>query len=374
MDAQTYEDILNQTINETYPKYRKQSLLKRFEKENLVYLKTNSMQEDGVVDLRDVSEASHLETCIRKSPQIISEIERAEIDSRFKHAVLFELTDFDVKELENLVATHQILDCDSPTFKQDQLVKEITVDAVPTKYQINDTMTVLKFSRQLTGFLQQENDHKRTVKYNVLLVIYHDLNVLEIRFDTVKAFLNSEGDSFYLKQIEAVLDWFEDKFLGEAEALNLSPIIESIKKSGKSEVYVSGQAMNLRGQKRAVLETGDNEEDVLPLLGELKELMKSNADLFSASPEIKTLLGNFILETEETADLPWLSLTWKNESKLKATKVKFDFNYRRQEYSLLNYTWNEKMEVGRMNDVTRYLIENRDASVDEIEDVALPNQ
>jgi len=142
-----------------------------------------------------------------------------------------------------------------------------------------------------------------------------------------------------------------------------------------------------------MLDTGDNDEDVLPLLGELKELLKSNRELFEASPQvtekldnynemaihsreikelmtineelieqniqIKELLDNFILETESASDLPWISLSWKHESKSKALKVKFSFNYMQKEYSLLQYYFNNKTEMERMNYVTRYLIENK---------------
>lgn len=45
--------------------------------------------------------------------------------------------------------------------------------------------------------------------------------------------------------------------------------------------------------------------------------MKTNEELFEASPKIKELLETFISETEAKSDLPWISLIWKGQSKEK---------------------------------------------------------
>ena len=363
MEKRDYKDILIQTVNETYPKYFKHNLIKQFEKESLVYCKNSSIHEADAIDLRGIDEDRQLEKCINKSDEIIKEIEKKEILGRFRYAAFFDIHNLNFDDLESLIKEMKILDPETNEFENDKLFPVIDSSAVPTKYKMEGNMIVLKFNRLLTGYAQIDDDSKRSIKYNVLAIIYKDLNVLEIRFDSVKSFLNNDGEFFYVKQVEAVLDWISENFGCELEALNLEPIVEKIKKNTE---FICD-----KGQRKVTLEIGDNEENILPILGELKELMKSNQDLFNNSTEMKNLLEDFILETEAITDLPWLTLTCKDGSKLKAAKVRFDFNYKRQEYSLLKYCWNDKMKTERMNNVARYLIKNRVISDEECVNEAL---
>jgi hypothetical protein len=146
----------------------------------------------------------------------------------------------------------------------------------------------------------------------------------------------------------------------EADPINLPPVIKSMRKSlsEDGEVKIAAQQMDLATGSKAVLDTGINDDFVLPLLGELKLLIDDNTVLFESNDktkEIKKLIENFIYETEESASLPWISLTWTNEVKSKAVKVKFSFN---PEYTLLYY-YGSNAEMERMNNVTKYLIDNR---------------
>jgi len=391
----TYEEVLIQTIDETYPKYYKQKIIKQLEKDGLVYFteQLELLGEDNAVDLTAVEEDEQFRVCIEQSPAIVKRIEKMECENSYKYATLFSTNGFPEKPLEQLIARKLIKVFDHEDFDKDNLYKENASMITPTMYEIDENTTILKFSRLLTGFLPVEGMNKRTIKYPILVIFYKEADVIEIRFDQVKGFLKSHDEYFYAKQIETIENWIEENLGWEITAIDLNPTIEYISGLEQEEVYVSAQAMNLKGKKKAMLDTGDNDEDVLPLLGELKELLKSNRELFEASPQvtekldnynemaihsreikelmtineelieqniqIKELLDNFILETESASDLPWISLSWKHESKSKALKVKFSFNYMQKEYSLLQYYFNNKTEMERMNYVTRYLIENK---------------
>lgn len=389
----TYEEILIQTIDETYPKYYKQKIIKQLEKDGLVYFTDNLLEEPGAVDLTFVPEEEQFNTCIEKSSTIINKIEKMECENSYKYATLFSTNGYPKQPVEQLINRDLIKVFNSEKFDKDALFRDNSSVIIPTLYEIDDDTTILKFSRLLTGYLPVEGMNKRSIKYPILVIFYKDIDVIEIRFDQVKGFLKKHDEYFYAKQIELIIDWIEDNLGWEITAIDLNPTIEYISGLEQEEVYVSAQAMNLKSKKKAVLDTGDNDEDILPLLGELKELLKSNREFFEVDIEvtekldtyremakrvpelkdlvtindelieqnlqIKELLENFILDTESASDLPWISLTWKNESKSKALKVKFSFNYMQKEYSLLQYYFNNKTEMERMNYVTRYLIENK---------------
>ncbi|MED1602647.1 hypothetical protein [Alkalihalophilus marmarensis] len=349
-----YKQSMLQTIKETYPKYRQENILKELQKEGLIYVENPLITVDDSVDITDVPEEEQLVYSVQNSDTILKKVEDFEIKSSYSYSAIFSMSEYPAELLEQLKERNVIKNY---SLNNDALITDIN-NISPSYCEVDSNTLILKFSRLLNGFLPIEGDNKRQIKYPIIAVLYQDLNILEIRFEKVRGFLKNNDEYFYHKQITLVKSWVEEYLATETEALNLSPVIEYITQNEDKEVYVSAQAMNLKSKKKAILDTGENDEDVLPLLGELKALIKENQEKFDENPDIKDLLENFILETEQSSDLPWISLTWKNESKSKAIKIKFQFNYLKQDYSLLQYYGN-KTEMERMNYVTRYLIENK---------------
>ncbi|MES5836475.1 hypothetical protein [Bacillus cereus group sp. MG11] len=364
MQEELYQQCLIQTTKEIYPKYYRDKLVKLFEQDRLIKLTESLFDEqiEDLVDLTTISEESYFEHCIQNSSKIIKRLEECEFTNTYKYAAIFNMENIPEDKINHLCSRGFIKDFSGEQFVHDVLFAGDNIqNVIPTKYE-KDNIIILKFSRHLTGFLPISEDNRRDVKYPILALFYKDLNVLEIRLGQVRGFLKNNDEYFYQKQFEMVLRWIFEKLDCVVEAVNISPVIEHVAEKKQEEVNISGQAMNMRHGAKATLEAGMDDNPVLPLLGQLKDLIKVNEELFDVndeSKEIKNLLENFIFETEATSDLPWISLTWKNESRSKATKVKFQFNYNKQEYTLLQYYYGNKIEMERMNDVTKYLIENK---------------
>lgn len=111
----------------------------------------------------------------------------------------------------------------------------------------------------------------------------------------------------------------------------------------------------------ATLASGNYSDDViLPILGELKEIIKKNADIFDVDTtgrKIKELLNDYINDAENTADLPWVSLRWANEVKSKSIQVKFiASNSDIKDFSLMQF-YNNSRGIEGMIYVAKYLIE-----------------
>jgi hypothetical protein len=355
----SYKDYLIQTVEQIYPKYKQEKLIKLLEKEGLIKFSDTLLNEDAV-DLTGVDENEYFKNSINKSKNVIKKIEETEFTDSYNYSAIFSIKEYPEIMIEQLSKRNAIRDFNNEDFDHDILFDDEYSHIFPTKYAVDDVI-ILKFSRLLTGYLPVSGNNQRTAKYPILAIFFKDLNIFEVRFGKVKGYLKNNDEYFYRKQIDLIIEWLEENLQCEIDPLNMSPVIDYISKLEQDDVNVSAQAMNLRGGGKAVLDTGVNDDYVLPLLGELKGLIKANQELFDKNKEIKELIENFILETEDTADLPWISLTWRNESKSNATKVKFNFNYMNQEYSLLQYYYGNKTEMERMNNVTRYLIENKKA-------------
>lgn len=114
--------------------------------------------------------------------------------------------------------------------------------------------------------------------------------------------------------------------------------------------------MLLSSGSQAILDSNDAETIILPILGELKQLIELNEELFSKSNDtlaIQALLEEFISDTELKSDLPWITFTWDNKIKSKKIQVKFILS--EYPYTMMSYYGHSK-ERGGMNDVVESLL------------------
>lgn len=357
-----YKDIIKTTVASTYPKYSQEKLKKRLIKNNVIS-STDNLFEDTVVVAPDASLLTQLNTVFEANPdELIKQVEDLEYFHTYKYATLFDLSNYDPQVIESLIDRGTIKSFESEENDECTRFSDEMIGVCPTYRKLNNSIECFKFSNEITGYLPIQNDNQRIIKYPILVLIHKELNVLEIRLDKTKGHFRSGNgdDNFYTKQIAYVESWLVRNLGFDLSPINLAPVIEFIKPrlERNGEIRVSAQAMDLATGSKAILDTGLNDEFVLPLLGELQYLIADNLELFESNDEtkaIKELVETFIMETERTSNMPWLSLTWTHEVKAKAVKVKFSFL---PVYTLLNY-YASNAEMERMNDVTNYLIDNR---------------
>lgn len=363
MIFEEYRDLLIQTTNEIYPKYIQNHILKGLEKEEIVKDDGNLSLFDDSVDLSELPEEEKLAASIQESIEVTKFIEEWEFNKHYKYSVIFDYEIADDKSLNELIPEDEIQNFTTSNDSFDQLVAtkrnafgemEFAEEVKPTKYETEEFI-FLKFNIKYQ-FNNVQEERVTKLKYPILVVFFKGLNILEIRFDKIK---NSykDKDTLYVDNISMIHDWLKNKMELNIRNINLEPKIESICKDKTNHVVVHSQCMSLRSGGKATLEVGGNTDNLLPILGELKELMKRNKILFEESEEIKDLLEDFISDTEDTADLPWIALRWTNKVKAKEIIVKFQHRYMGANYSLLQY-FGSQTQVERMNYVTKYLIEN----------------
>ena len=148
--------------------------------------------------------------------------------------------------------------------------------------------------------------------------------------------------------------------------INLIPLdlnfLISIGKN-QEELKLVAQAMKLSNGGNAQLDVGNNQEYVLPLIGELKNLMVENKEELDKSPKLKEALEEFMYEKEEMSDYPWVELMWEDEIKTRNKRIKVFFNYKKLDYPLIQHYYNNVLiGMERMNYVIKYIAKNKKSS------------
>ena len=140
------------------------------------------------------------------------------------------------------------------------------------------------------------------------------------------------------KILDDIIEYFNRNDLGTLEALDLEFMIEITKSDDIDNIKLLSQYMFLKNGGKAQLTVGNNEEYVLPIIGELKNIMNELEDELSKSIRIKDALEQFIYEKEETTDYPWIEVLFLDSEGIKTRNnhVKFTFNYMNKKYSLIN--------------------------------------
>ena len=100
-----------------------------------------------------------------------------------------------------------------------------------------------------------------------------------------------------------------------------------------------------------------DEDSVLPFIGELRELIDENEELFSKAPEIKELLIRYLDDKENTANYPYVYVQWENPVVSQSYLVKITFDFSNREYTVLQHLTGtcKDLEMRRMNDAIKYL-------------------
>lgn len=129
------------------------------------------------------------------------------------------------------------------------------------------------------------------LKYPVLVVLHQKHQLIEMRFDVLKQYFQTQ-QGFYSKLVQKIRAYLKEKLAVELVPLEMN----FMKETANDEVKLIAEYMNMASGGRAVLEVGDNEEWVLPFIGELKSLIQEyHADLEKV-PALEDALNQFVYE------------------------------------------------------------------------------
>lgn len=354
MLQENYLEYLEKTI-ELYPDKLKRYLVKQLIQKGIATKEVETSGQlclDGM-DMVDISEKAlteQLATCIRQSKRACFFIEKWEFVKDYKYSVLFTCDDF-AKVLGKIKSISPLNDC----YENEYLY---TSFGNPVAYSL-EGYNFLKFNLAFAAVHPLTQEEFLT-KYPFLVVFHEEGELVEFRFDVLKrVFLSDRKEqTIYADLIAEMVEYLKGHFECNLVPLDLDFMVNVCKHD--NNVKLIAQYMKLPSGGNAQLEVGNNQEYVLPFLGELRSLLSDNQAELEKVPDFREALEQFMFEMEEMSDYPWIELLWENEIKTRSIRVKFVFNYMNNEYCLMqHYYSNVLIGMERMNYVIKYVVDHR---------------
>ena len=301
-----------------------------------------------ILDVSDIDKTQWIFKALEeRKKQTIEILSVWEYKRFYKYSSIFKVNDVQNNIINPILS--------APTINQNQkLYKDFKKPALLEEKEY----FFLKYNIKYTGF-DPIDEKKRYIKYPVVIIMYKNMNIIEVRFDGISSNFNREKFS-YLEVVKFAKQWLQNNTNVEFEFINLDKIVQDIiDNEEENRVVIYGQMMNMASGSSAQLDIGKSDKYILPFIGELKNMLSNHQKEFDDAPKIKELLEDFIKEKEELSDYPWIILRWVHkEHKSKNKDVKFIFNYHDTDICLLHHYSNASIGMERMNYVTKYLIQN----------------
>lgn len=303
---------------------------------------------DSFVDIANKELNDQVKSCLANSEDARLLFEKWEFEKDYKYSTLFECSDMDrLYEKARL--------CDKRDEKLNEASRSSNGFDNPLCWEI-DNYIFFKFSIYFSA-VDPLNGQELLLKYPILIVVHREEEIIEFRFDTLRHLFLSERQiqTFYCDLVDRLLT-FSKQYL----EVDLTPLnVEFLHKIHPGATLMS-KYMMLPSGGNAHLDVGKNENYILPIIGELKEILDEHKIELDMQPSLKEALDQFMYENDEMSECPWIEIMWENEIKVRSIKVKFVFNYKNHPYCLLQHYFNSVL-VGmeRMNHVVRYIRQHK---------------
>lgn len=360
MTKANYLLYLEQTIN-AYSLKTKQHLMKIFFEKKIAVKDdtiTGQLDTDGIesVNVNRMGMNEALKLCLNKSDKAIKEVEIWEFVKDYRHSVIFTCKQFEsiIKKLENLSVLEEL--------EQEYLFSTVKL---PIFYK-DEERFYLKFNVSYSA-VHPTTREEVLLKYPILAVFHKNNQLIEFRYDVLKkVFVLDKEQSSYINMIESVRKYIETEYECSLKGLDLNYMV-NVAKNNK-DIKLIAQYMKFNTGQNVQLEVGNNQEYMLPLIGELNTILLDYKEELEKVPVLKDALEQFMFEKEEMSDYPWIEVLWENEIKTRSIHVKFVMNYMNMEYGVIqHYYSNVLVGMERMNYVVEYIASNRNNHCTKIE-------
>lgn len=232
------------------------------------------------------------------------------------------------------------------------------IDEEPPYYFTEEDRIFIKFVLQ-KAYLSSEDYQLINYRYPVVIYINTQLNILEIRFDSVRFDPQFMMDS-YEDLVNDCIKWVSGNLGLALYFCNCENAISIINSKEDDSVKIYKQMMELRSGGSAELTASEENDSVMPFIGELRELIEENEEAFARCTEIKELLLNYLNEKEMTASYPYIYIKRVKPVESDSYIVKITFDYYFECITVLQHQTGICRDLGmeRMNDAIKYLCES----------------
>lgn len=246
-------------------------------------------------------------------------------------------------------------------FKEEEFIPEFilasTLKEASGLYWKNGEDIFIKFVVQKSYF-QPESFNQIDYRYPIVIFINSENHILEIRYDSTR--YNNNGlvsNDAYENMVNDCISWIKNELGIDIYLCEHADIIQIINDKSNEDVKIYKQMMQMDTGASAELTASEGTDYVLPFIGELKELIDENEELFSQAEDIKKILLQYLADKEATASYPYIYVKWVKPVESQSYIVKVIFDYFNQKYTLLQHITGNCKDLGmeRMNDAIKYL-------------------
>lgn len=365
MDESTFQSFYKNTVF-GYSKQMKRSLVRDLNLSGLIQIgnQISLLAENNTQNklfFPDTSNEDLILDSTALSVHYSSFYESFEFDKLYKYSVPFfystnEIVVDNIKKLGFVIF-------DLKTYIPNRYIAhELTEDIEPLVFFPDSDTILLKFVTQ-KHYLASETLAMPIVtdyRYPIVISINLKLSLLEIRYDAYK--YSSDYDyASYESCVHFFIAWLKKELHLKLYSCDSEYFMDTVKADSENSVKVFRQMMALSSGGAAELTAANGDDCILPFVGEIKQLIEENEELFSRSTDVKDLLLKYIYEKESTAEYPYVYLKWNNSVETKVFIVKVTFNQQPGSNIILQHLTGKCKDLrkGRMDDALRYLCESK---------------
>lgn len=296
-------------------------------------------------------------TQMAQNSNYAANFEYLEFIKLYKYSVpLFFSTPDDLSVLENIQrASLNLFEYDTftPNFALSRTIEEET----PIYYSKGNEF-FLKFVLQ-KAYPDPSDYQPVNYRYPVVIYINSTLSVLEIRFDSVR-YDPQFGKESYENLLNDCIAWIKDQLGFSLFLCDHRDAVTILNRKDDESVKIYKQMMELGSGGAAELTASSEKDYVLPFIGELRELISENEEVFSRCSDAKELLLNYLNEKEVTASYPYVYIKRVAPVESDSYLLKVTFEYYFGKYTGLQHQTGNCRDLGmeRMNDAIKYLCES----------------
>lgn len=281
--------------------------------------------------------------------------ETLEYTKLYKYSVPF-FYEMGEKSIDEVIKEKKIAIFDNKSYNPEYVIDRALNESAPVAY-VEDGVYFIKFVLQ-KAYMQPDTFETVDYRYPIVIYINPSINILEIRYDSMRYSYNEQVDrDAYYKIVSYCIDWIIDTFGIKLFLCEHSDTIKIINDIQNTDVRMYKQMMEMKSGGSAELTASENGDYMLPFLGEIRELIDENEELFSEADEIKQLLLQYLNEKEATASYPYIYVKWVKPVETQSYIVKITFDYFNGKYTLLQHITGKcnDLGMGRMNHAIEYL-------------------
>lgn len=352
MKTDLYNRLMVDTLNNIPNNLKQKVINKVIDKGIGTY---NKKEGDNKIDLKKLSLDERILKCIQEYKNIFKIYDEVELEKGYRYSFMYKYNNINLDKLNNLAYNLKELDYEE--------IFELEEFNIQKPYYLEDEECIyIKFHKSINEVeikVKEDGLNKYDRRYPVIVVIHKKYNTLDIRFDKVT---HKKDENFYKKSLEIIVPWIKNRLECDLTVFELSKSLLYIVNNCSNQVAEDICSMGFEKDKGVVLNYGESK--VMPLIGELEELIKENIDIFNKTEDTKSckdILEKYIFVKKVLSSKHYRVLRWLNEENnltecVKGdVRAKFIFNYKGIYEDLVHFIDSKNNNMETMNYVIRYI-------------------